>query len=207
MSVSSLEQRDSNESTSIACSLQQEPQQPQQQEEPARKKRKSCRVQFKEEDNRYFHLKAIELDDEMRNELWYNHHDYQHFRSTLWFTSQDLLLSAPPEIADMWSETLAATYNRKITVSTLPQRQLAQVYTQADDLVGLEYYLLNPSCQADARARKSAINGALRLGQRRQQTTMVGRHLSVLSKRLSQTPQRFAHEIATAQSQALAWAA
>mmetsp|Transcript_22655 Transcript_22655/g.63008 ORF Transcript_22655/g.63008 Transcript_22655/m.63008 type:complete len:215 (-) Transcript_22655:23-667(-) len=174
------------------------------------------RVSFNENNNRIVFLENTVLDPETKQSLWYSRSDYQYFRATLWATSQALLLSAPQDVGDAWKTTLTATYERKSTGQQPQQQQplqqprqrqpLSQVYTQAHDLVGLEYYVINESCQADARARKSAINGALRLTKRTSgATSCKARHLSVLSRRLSRTPQRFAHEIASAQWEALAW--
>mmetsp|Transcript_21866 Transcript_21866/g.28299 ORF Transcript_21866/g.28299 Transcript_21866/m.28299 type:complete len:210 (-) Transcript_21866:554-1183(-) len=178
--------------------------------EPAEQDEKTaCQrcVRFDEKRNLYHDAHGYIIDEDIKQLLWYDHRDFQLFRSSLWASSQALMLSAPEHSSKMWVETLAAIYTSKITVSTVPQRILAEVYSQADDLVGLEYYMLNPTCQADASARKSAIRGALRLTTRTSVASSIykRRHLSVLSRRLSQTSQRFAHEIANAQSQALSW--
>lgn len=165
------------------------------------------RVQFDLTRNQQYDTSEYFLDDSLKEMLWYNKGDFWYWRTSLQEMSQTLLHSVPEENSRIWIEALCAVYRAKVTISNLPQRTLAEVYSQVDDLVGLEYYLLDPSSQADARARKSAIRGALRLGTRScaASSAYQRRHLSVLSRRLSQCPQRFAHEIANAQSQALSW--
>ncbi|KAL7578534.1 hypothetical protein ACA910_011595 [Epithemia clementina (nom. ined.)] len=198
----------------------------QEQQEPdsaAAARTRSCH--FDEQRNQYFESPYCLFEDddldELKEAIWYNSNDIQSFQANYQNAPQQVFHQAPHR-AEMWTETLSAIYKSNGMTTVALRNKLADIFLQAQELVGVELGLLNPKCQVDATMRRRALTRSilhlsstaasssstpsspipLPLASTDEQQEQA-QHISYISRRLSILSGHFAHEIALALAQSL----
>jgi hypothetical protein len=183
-----------------------------------KRQRSDKKLRFNEAANEIYETVA-EKEGQCSKELrWYVDADHDRFKEDTRLIAEELLTKNPTR-AGLWLRTLVQTqkvcsgtkseFSFCVSASAMSmdeQRRLADVYQQADEIVGFESVLL-PNLRTEICRRQTSIGRAIRHVQKRKEKTMQGgnteQSVCLISQTLSRPSRLFAKEIAEALAVAL----
>mmetsp|Transcript_23151 Transcript_23151/g.48215 ORF Transcript_23151/g.48215 Transcript_23151/m.48215 type:complete len:229 (-) Transcript_23151:107-793(-) len=180
---------------------------------PPRDGSNPTKIRFNEEKNEYFD--SIEGDHEPVSDesRWYQSHDYDRFRSNSIVVVKQVLTSVPHH-AGLWLRTMKRAHqictdtrsefaSISGALSLEEHGRLADVYHDAPEFVGAEYFFLT-HLRTERMRRHANLCLAIRQVQSKTlQFTEKERRSSLVSQSLSRSSRLFARETAKALSEAL----